>query len=95
MAKAEIYEDDQGRRRVDRTVGPAPPTQEQRLEARIAGLEKLVATLESKLDGMSITGNEFSGSGPNGIKFTMPDPTVTATLDCEADPPTLTVTVEF
>lgn len=95
MAKAETYRDDEGRRRVNRTVGPTPPTKEERLEARLAGLEKLVEKLQEELNGFTICGNQFSGSGPGGIKFTMPDPIVNAELDCEADPPTLTVTVEF
>lgn len=73
MAKAEIYEDDQGRRRVDRSVGPAPPTKEQRLEARLTALEKELAAAKSELAGMTITGDGFSGSGPRGIKYTDPD----------------------
>jgi hypothetical protein len=73
MAKAEIYYDDQHRRRVDRSVGPAPPTQEQRSEARLVALQKELAELKSTVAGMTITGTGFSGSGPNGIQYNDPD----------------------
>lgn len=95
MAKSEIIKDERGYRSVNRTVGPAPPTQEQRIEARLTALEKENAELKAELRGMTISGVGFSGSGPKGIKFRMPEPTISATINCEADPPTITINVDL
>jgi hypothetical protein len=76
MSLAPIYIDEQGRRRVDRegpSEGAAAGNQQDtgvaELKAQVQSLTAKISALESKVEGMTIAGTGFSGSGPNGIQF--------------------------
>lgn len=70
----------------------------ERMQGYIDKLQTKVDETAASLDSFSITDDTgiFSGQGPNGITANfsnLPDPVVTAVVDCDVTPPTVTITV--
>lgn len=72
---ADTYYDEQGRRRIDRDHSRPDGGQDpaSRFAAKLTALEKKQESTDEALQGFTICGPGFSGSGPGGISYDPPN----------------------